>query len=131
MNKPHWFDMLPSWRKHYQAKLDAHQLKVISKCAIINRVDDMGGTAGVHAGNHHFHVIALSRFLNVYEAKLSYGHEFAHLLDGVLNNKQGHGETWKSLMIQLGLEPKECHKFPLKERKLIESIMKKLADNNK
>lgn len=127
---PEWFGLMGVWRQFYQARLTDAQRKIVSKCAIIHRSDDMGGTAGLHAGNHSFHVISLSRYLNFVEAKVSYGHELMHLADGVLNNKQGHGESWKALMVQVGLKPQACHKFPLKERKLIKTIMQKLAEHH-
>ena len=36
-------------------------------------------------------------------------HELAHQVDWNLNNKQGHGPTWKNIMVAYGLPPVRCH----------------------
>jgi predicted metal-dependent hydrolase len=38
-------------------------------------------------------------------------HEIAHLLDDKLNGGEGHGPTWKRLMVRMGFEPERYHKM--------------------
>jgi predicted SprT family Zn-dependent metalloprotease len=36
-------------------------------------------------------------------------HEAIHQVDWDLNNKSGHGPSWKKIMVEYGLPPDRCH----------------------
>jgi SprT protein len=40
-------------------------------------------------------------------------HEIAHILANVIYKVRGHGREWKSVMVNLGLEPRRCHNYSL------------------
>lgn len=126
---PVWASKCRAWRVEFEACLEPQYRDKISKLAVVHLFKkDMGGLAGVYhrRGRTSFHEISMSVYLTEAEARITYGHEFAHLVAFHFYGNAGHGFLWKSFMALFGLAAAEFHDYPLDMRCVIDEASEKL-----
>ena len=100
-------DALTIW---WNKIVDMYGLIIKSQPTVVinNRFKTTGGVCKAD-----IRVIELSAEMFYYNqaeyVKVIIPHEAAHLADWDINDKIGHGPTWKEIMVNLGLEPSRFH----------------------
>jgi hypothetical protein len=133
MKLPEWTSKVREWRLHFESTLDPHFRDKASKVGIVHSFrEDMTMEAGryVHAPGA-FHEIFLSIFLTEEEAKMTYGHEYAHFLACLFYGDATHGFIWKSFMSLFGLAAAQFHTIPLHLRCMFGDIQEKIDNQVK
>lgn len=114
-----WSQKIQTWYDEFTSRLD-EECRVKTARHIIHVVIStrMTRKAGEHSSYENYERIKLSSWMNADEARITFGHEVAHLVDKIVfGSKEWHGPNWKSIMELFKLDADKYHNYPLKERR--------------
>lgn len=125
---PSWSNKCRLWRTQFESTLDAHYRVYVQSLPIIVSFKEMGGVAGMYVyAPNAFHEIRMSPHLTEEEARITYGHEYAHFLTIHFYGDNSHSFLWRTFMSLFGLPAEEFHTIPLTTRCTMKNVEAALA----